>query len=213
MSWFYPIARVFVIILLNLLTHWQIRGKENVPSRGPLLVVANHLNLADPPLVGASLGRKAIFMAKHELFYSRLLSYFMLGCGAFPVHRGRVDRRALRRAGRVLAKGLALVIFPEGKRSRNAQLMPAFSGATVIAVRSGAPILPVGITGTEKIKGIAWLWRRPEITVNIGRPFHLPSVDGRLTKARLAELTNFMMEHVAELLPVEYQGNYTKQRV
>ena len=78
-------------------------------------------------------------------------------------------------------------------------------------MRSGAPILPVGITGTEKIKGIAWLWRRPEITVNIGRPFHLPPINGKLSKAELTELTNFMMEHVAELLPVEYQGNYNKQ--
>lgn len=209
--WFYPIVKVLITVLLNLLTRWQIRGKENVPRRGPLLVVANHINLADPPLVGVSLGRKAIFMAKHELFHSRLLSYFMLGCGAFPVHRGRLDRKALRKADRVLAKGLVLVMFPEGQRSQNAQLMPAFSGAAVIALRSGVPILPVGITGTEKIKGVAWLWRRPEIIVNIGCPFSPPSVSGRLTKAQVAEFTNFMMEHIAELLPAEYQGNYNKQ--
>jgi len=81
----------------------------------------------------------------------------------------------------------------------------------VIALRNGVPILPVGIPGTEKMKGIVWLWRRPQITVNIGRPFSLPVVNSRLTKVELAELTSSVMERIAELLPVEYHGNYAKQ--
>ena len=198
-------------ILLYLLTRWQVRGRENIPNQGPLLVVANHLNLADPPLIGVSLGRKAIFMAKEELFHSRLSGYFVRNFGAFPIHRGQLDRKALRQAQGVLDQGMALIMFPEATRSNNAQLRLALPGSALIALRGGAPILPVGITGTERLKGAAWLLRRPRIIVNIGSPFHLPLVSSKLTKAELVELTNFIMRHIAELLPVEYRGNYAEQ--
>jgi len=206
--WFYYVGRLLVRILLLLLTRCQVKGRKNIPNQGPVLVVVNHLNLADSPLVAVSLGRKAIFMAKEELFRSRFSSYFVGSFGAFPVHRGQLDRKAMREAERVLAEGLALVMFPEAKRSKNAQLQPAFPGSALIALRSDAPVLPVAITGTERIKGAAWLLRRPQITVNIGQPFHLPPVNGKLSKTELAELTNFIMGHIAELLPVEYRGIY-----
>ena len=207
MPWFYYVGRAMVKTLLFLFTHWQVKGRENIPDQGPVLVVANHLNLADPPVLWVSLGRKVIFMAKKELFRSRFIGYFISGLGAFPVHRGRLDREALRQADQVLARGLALVMFPEGMRSRSRQLRPAFPGSALIALRNGVPILPVGITGTEKIKGVAWLLRRPEITINIGQPFHLPSVKNKVTKVELAEFTSYMMERIAELLPPEYRGN------
>ncbi|MCL0057924.1 1-acyl-sn-glycerol-3-phosphate acyltransferase [Dehalococcoidales bacterium] len=212
MAWFYYVGRLLMRISLILLTHWQVKGKENIPSQGPLLIVANHLNLADPPLLGVSLNRKVVFMAKEELFRSPFSSYFVRSFGSFPVRRGQLDREALRQANRFLTQGLALVMFPEGKRSKNGQLQPASPGSALIALRSGVPILPVGITGTEKIRGLAWLWRRPRITVNIGHPFYLPPVSSNLTKAKLAELTNFIMRRIAELLPPEYQGNYAEDR-
>ncbi len=208
MPWFYYVTRIIIRMLFILLTHWRIRGKENIPSQGPLLVVANHLNLADPPLLAVSLSRKVIFMAKKELFRSKFSSYFVRSFGAFPVRRGQLDGKALRQAEQVLAEGKALAMFPEGARSRHAQLRPAFSGSALIALRNGAPILPVGITGTEKIRGIAWLLRRPRITVNIGHPFYLPPASSKLTKGELAESTNYIMERLAELLPQEYRGNY-----
>jgi len=211
MSWFYYVGRVMAWVLLSLLTRWRVRGKENIPSQGPLLIVANHLNLADSPLLGVSLSRKVVFMAKEELFRSSFSGYFIRSFGAFPVHRGQLDREALRQAGQALAQGQALGMFPEGMRSRGGQLRRAFHGSALIALRSGAPILPVGITGTEKIKGAAWLLRRPQITVNIGHPFHLPPVSSKLTKAELAELTNYIMGHIAELLPLEYRGHYAGQ--
>ena len=211
MPWFYHVSRLIVRMLLLLLTRWQVRGRDNVPSQGPVLVVANHLNLADPPLLWVSLGRKVIFMAKEELFRSGFLSYFIRGLGAFPVHRGRLDRKALRQAEQVLADGLALVMFPEGMRSHGGQLRPALPGSALIALRSGVPILPIGITGTERIRGVAWLLRRPQITVNIGYPFHLPPVSSKLTKVELARLTDCMMGRIAELLPLEYRGNYAEQ--
>ncbi len=206
MRWFYHVGRLTVRVTLLLFTRWQVKGKKNIPSEGPLLVVANHLHLADPPLVSVSLNRKAMFMAKEELFRSRFTNYFISGFGAFPVHRGQLDRKALRQAEKFLAEGWALVMFPEATRSKDAHLQPAFPGSALIALRSGAPILPIGITGTERIRGLSWILRRPQLTVNIGHPFHLPSVNGKVSKAELAELTNNIMQHIAELLPVEYRG-------
>ena len=211
MPWFYYVSRVIVRILFFLLTRCQVKGRENLPMQGPLLIVANHLSLADPPLINVSLDRKMMFMAKKQLFRFRLIGYLVRGFGAFPVHRGQLDRQALRQTYQVLADGLALIMFPEGMRSRNGQLRPAFFGAALIASRSGAPILPVGISGTEKLERLSWLWRRPQITVNIGRPFYLPPPRSKLTRGELTELTHSIMQHIAELLPQEYRGDYADE--
>ena len=104
--------------------------------------------------------------------------------------------------------GRMVLMFPEGTRSYHGQLQPAWPGSALIAARSGVPILPVGIAGTEKMRGIGWLLRRPRITVNIGQPFWLPPVSSRLTKVELAEHTDFIMRRIAELLPEEYRGDY-----
>jgi len=207
---FYQVCRVVIRMLLRLLTRWQVKGIENVPSQGGLLVVANHINLADPVLIAASLSRKPAFMAKEEIFCSRFARLILRNFGAFPVRRGRMDRKGINQANQVLAKGRALVIFPEGRRSHNTQLQPAFFGAALIASRSQALILPVGISGSERIKGAGWLVCRPRITVNIGHPFSPPPVKSRLTKEGLAELTNSIMSHIAELLPPEYRGDYVE---
>ena len=172
-------------------------------------MLANHLSLVDPPLIGVILGRKAKFMSKKELFQSRLSSYILSKLYAFPVRREQLDRQALRQAEKTLADGLALIMFPEATRSKNAQLQPAFSGSTLIASRNSVPILPVGITGTEKIRSITGVLHRPRLTINFGSTFRLPPANGKLTKKTLDEFTNLIMNHIAELLPVEYRGNYT----
>ena len=209
MACLYYAAREIARILLLLLTNRRVRGRDNVPERGPLLIAANHLHLADPPILSSSLSRRVMFMAKEELFRPRLAGYLLRKLGAFPVKKGQLNRGAFQWADQLLTQGLVLAAFPEGSRSKDAQLQPAFSGMALIASRSGVPVLPVGITGTENMRGMVWFFRRPRVTVNIGRPFHLPPLSDRLTKVELTELTDTMMERIAELLPKKYRGNYT----
>lgn len=197
-------------LALCLLTRCQVKGRENVPAEGTLLVVANHNSVADPLLLGVHLGRRVTFMAKEELFRSRFVAYCMRSFGAFPVHKRRVDRDALRQADRLLNAGQVLIMFPEGKRSDDAGLQPGRLGSALIASKNGVPILPVGISGTERIRGFGWLPYRPEVLMNVGRPFHLPAPVGKLTKSGLAEQTDIIMGHIAELLPEKYRGHYAR---
>ncbi len=211
MSWFYYVARAIAWLLVWLFIRFRVKGKENVPRGGPLMVVSNHLNLADPPLVAIGIGRRTMFMAKQELFRSKLAGYFIRNFGAFPVERRRADRRALADAKQVLAEGFVLVMFPEGSRSKTGNLQPAFPGVALIAYQSGVPILPVAITGSQSIKGLGWLLKRPGVTINIGTPFNPPPTNGEISRAELEGLTNEIMTRIAALLPEEYRGHYAAQ--
>jgi 1-acyl-sn-glycerol-3-phosphate acyltransferase len=208
MPWFYYVGRIIARALLVLFTRWRVNGKENIPKEGPLLVAANHIAAADPPVLSVSLNRKVIFMAKEELFRSKFTGYFVRNFGAFPVHRGQLDAGALRQANSILAQGLALAMFPEGSRSSNGQLQPALPGSALIATRNGVPILPAGITGTPSIRGLSWLLHRPEITVTFGQPFSLTSAKGSLTKTERTEHADLIMRRIAAVLPESQRGAY-----
>jgi 1-acyl-sn-glycerol-3-phosphate acyltransferase len=102
-------------------------------------------------------------------------------------------------------------MFPEGMRSRTGGLRSAFLGAAQIAVRANVPILPVAISGIEALERPLGLLRRPEVKVNIGHPFYLPQVNGRVSRRELGEFTDMIMSGVAELLPLAYRGEYGRQ--
>jgi len=127
------------------------------------------------------------------------------------VHRGQLDRKALRHAEQALSDKKILVIFPEASRSKEARLKKAFPGSAMIAVRTNAPIVPVAITGTEKVVGLKWMLRRPGIQVRFGKPFNLPPTNGRKTRDVLDESTSIVMRRIADLLPAEYRGIYSDQ--
>ncbi len=147
-------------------------------------------------------------MAKTELFKSPFIRYFVSNFGAFPVDRTIIDRSALKQAKAVLDSRLCLVMFPEGKRSSNAVLQHPFPGSALIALQSKTMVLPVAITGTEKMGGWKWLFQRPRVVVNIGKPFNLTMSNGKVTKEELAGLTDLMMRNIAGLLPEKYHGYY-----
>ena len=193
---------------LRIFGRWEVRGRRHVPIRGPLIVVSNHLHNADPPLLGASLPRRIHFMAKIELFQKGLRSLPVTLFGSFPVRRFEADLAALRTAQELLRDGEAICMLPEGHRNRHGTaLQEPFPGAALIALRSGAPVLPVGITGTEQIKGIGILLKRPRITVTIGEPFLLPRT-GKLDGETVRAASETIMRRIAALLPPEYQGRW-----
>jgi len=202
---FYHAAKQTVRMALRLLTRWKVIGKGNLPQEGSAIIIANHMHTVDPLWLAVSVDRKVIFMAKEDLFRNPILGPVVRGCGSFPVRRGGVDREALKKAYELLSQGMVLGMFPEGRRSLSGRLERARTGAARIALRSGVPIVPAGITGTEQLKGKTWILRRPRLTVTIGQPFYPPSHDGKLTKEHIDELAESMMQHIAELLPPEYK--------
>lgn len=215
-GWRFVALRHLLWALLRFLVGYRIEGLEQVPSEGPLLVVSNHLHNADPLLVAVAIPRPLHYMAKKELFavpvLRRLITYF----GAFPVDRGKADRNAIRLAEARLADGFAVGMFPEGTRSATWTMQPAHPGVALLALRSGAPVLPVAVTGSERLPGNTTkgrrrdsrMWaRRHAVRVVIGTPFFVPRErDGRKVTAEAA--TALIMGQVAALLPPEYRGVY-----
>jgi 1-acyl-sn-glycerol-3-phosphate acyltransferase len=204
----YYFLRFIVSTLSWLLLRCEVAGRGNVPQHNACIVVANHVNLLDSPLLGVSLGRKVYFMAKEELFHSHFIGWLAKKFGAFSVAKGKLNRRARRRALELLDHGQALIILPEGKRSEDGKLGQAYPGAALLAVKSGVPVVPVGISGTGQLTGKWWFLKRPRITLNIGEPFTLSDFHNKLSKDETARLTYEIMMHIAELLPQQYSGRY-----
>ncbi len=208
MSWFFYFSRAFVQTFFNLLMRIKVNGRENIPHVGKLIVVANHMTYAEPQLVGFLIKRKMRFASKEGFFRRQPVKLIMESFGCFPVHPGVADRKTIRLMEQYVNDGFALVIFPEGQRSQSAELIQALHGTALIAQHTGAFILPVGISGTEKLKGWNWVFQRPEITVNFGKPFQLPSNDDKLSRE---DATKLIMSRITELLPLEYHGVYAEQ--
>ena len=209
---FYYAANTAMKALLIALTRWRVEGKENVPKKGPLIIVANHMTYVDPPLLGASVPRKITFMAKKELFRPSLMAIVLRAYGAFPIRRDKLDMEALRYAFEVLNKGQVLGMFPEGKRSSPYHLQEMEPGTAFIAARSGVPIIPVGISGSEQVKGLGFILHRPCITVRIGRSFTLPTGESsKSSRHRLSQHSDLIMKRIAELLPRTYLNNHNLQ--
>ena len=209
MKFIYPVGNVLQRLTLRMFADWKVVGRENVPPMGPLIVVANHQSNFDPPLLGASLPRRIWFLAKDTLFQAPLANWFLRSYGAFPLNREGADMRAFRWALSQLAQGEVVVVFPEGTRS-NGSLQKALPGVAQLALKADVPLLPVGITGTQRIGS----WMRVfnptgRIRVNIGTVFSLPSIDGRLNAEVIDSLTDSIMHKIAALLPDEYKGVYS----
>lgn len=213
MHWVYYFGRILIHILLFPVAFLRVKGHGNIPGPGPYLIVCNHNHIADPPIVGTCVKQKSVFMAKSDLWDNAWSRFWVENYGAFPVRRGGVDRSAIRHAEKWVKRGVSVVMFPEGTRSRNGQMQQALPGSVLLATRLGIPILPVGITGSDKLRKLGWAFlHHPTITVNIGKPFNLPETGGKLNREERNRLITYIMGHVAELLPPEYRGEYAGEK-
>ncbi|MCS7178461.1 MAG: lysophospholipid acyltransferase family protein [Anaerolineae bacterium] len=204
----YAILKRLVCTLFPLLVRARVTGEENFPPSGPYILATNHLSVFDLPLIMMVCPHtvRAFAASKHRRnpFYFLLLS----AAGSIWVRRGEIDREALRGAFEVLKRGEVLGMAPEGTRARKVYaLQPGKTGAAYIATRADVPIVPVGLTGTEKVKENLPRLRRTDVTITIGEPFRLPE-SGRVRGPKLDEYTDLIMRRIAALLPPEYRGVY-----
>jgi len=202
---FYLFSRELVRLFFLFTTRWEVKGRDTVPRTGPLIVVANHITFAEPPILRILLPRESRFATKEGFFKKKLIGAAMRAYGCFPVYQGKVDRESIHKMESYLAQGLAVAIFPEGTRSHTAELLPALNGAALMAHRTGAPVLPVGIWGTEQMKKKWWFLRRPTIYIRFGKTFQLPREHG---KTEREGATAVIMKRIAELLPPDFRGAY-----
>lgn len=206
-DWFFNLGARIARFLLAFLGTARIEGIEHLPRDGAFILVANHCSQADPPLLGWAtghqIGRVVHFMAKDEMHHWPIIGWLADRAGVFWVRRGEGDRAAQRLALELLAAGRPIGIFPEGTRSRVGRMREGRPGASLLAIRSGAPIVPVGIAGSHRLfPGDRILPRRSHLIFRIGEPFrlaHQPS--GRIDRDELAAGTERIMGNIAALLP------------
>lgn len=126
-------------------------GGANIPRSGGVILAPNHISYADPPAVGCAMSRQVHFMAKEELFKPALMGKIITAVGSFPVKRATADRKAIRQALGLLKSGEVVCIFPEGTRGTGGVLQEAELGIGLIALKSGVPVVPVAVIGTDRI--------------------------------------------------------------
>ncbi len=202
------------------LTRVRVEGAiDAIPRSGPVIVAANHASNLDPVVIAAALmprlGRRLQWLGKKELFSWPILGWVATNGGVHPVDRSTADVEAFRLAVRILDEGHALFVFPEGTRSHDGTLSEARDGVSVLALRTGAPIVPVGIAGSFEVWPRGQKFPHPggRVTVRVGSPFRvadgLPAGTDRKAAKSLA--TGLIMSRIAALLPVAQRGRYGQE--
>ncbi len=169
----YRLAQVSITLFARSCLDFHVTGLEHVPRKGPLIVASNHISFWDPPLVGATIPREAHYLAKEELFHNRLFGGLISRYNAIPIRRGARARGALRGAEEVLAAGGAIIIFPEGTRSRGGRFLPPHPGVARLATQGRAPVLPTYISGSNQIRRS--MLRRTPVRISFGSAMMPPA--------------------------------------
>jgi len=204
--WFYYLANRVLRVVFEVILRVELRGAENVPRAGALIIAISHSSFIDPVVIGVYLPRDVVPMAKAEAFEYPILGACIRWYGAFTIRRGEVDVRAFKNALEILRGKIALVIAPEGHRSETGALQRGREGAIMLALRSGAAILPVAVWGGKPFwKNLARL-RRSEMKVFIGKPV-VPTVQ-KPSRDQITEMSDELMLRLAAQMPRELHGYY-----
>jgi len=180
-----------------------------IPHQGPLILVANHINFLDAPILATHLQRRPLTgFVKSETWNNPLLGYLFTMWNAIPLHRGEADLHAFRTAEKALAAGKILAIAPEGTRSLHGRLQRGHPGVVYLAQRTGAPLMPVVYWGNESFDDNIRHLRRTNFHITVGRLFHIVTPAVLLAEERQA-IADEIMYQLAALLPDKYRGYYS----
>jgi 1-acyl-sn-glycerol-3-phosphate acyltransferase len=212
----YLLGRIVVTIvrvIAKLIFKLQVEGAEKLPRTGPIVMIGNHVNFADPAL-GVIINRRYVKGMTAVETYSRFLFNFMAwSVDAIPVVRGTPDRSAIRACIEALQAGWALYIAPEGTRSNDGKLQRGLSGITLILLKAGThiPVYPIGYVGLEHFWSYAKRLHRTPVRIIVGEPFTLNPPQGRVRQPVREAITTEMMGQIAALLPEKNRGVYADQ--
>lgn len=191
------VARIFLRIRLT--------GIENIPKDGGVIIAANHLSYLDIPLLGYStygIRRDVDYMGKKELFAIPVIGYLLRRLGGFPVDREKLDRTAFREAIKRLKSGRVLIIYPEGRRSRDGRLQSGKPGVGMMVKMSGVKVIPAAIIGTDKaLPPGSWMIKPTPVTIEFGKPLDFTGM-GKSSgeKGDIENITNIIMEGINTLI-------------
>lgn len=198
-----PILR----FLFKLLSKVEVRGRENVPAEGPVIIAINHLGHLDAPLVVAFAPREVEGIALADLYKVPVVGQLLRLYGTIPVHRDQFDRNVINLSLKALAQGKALALAPEARRSPSKALEKARKGVAYLAMKGQVPVVPTAITGTEDALEKLLKLQKPRITLTFGRPITPPPF--LRDKAALESFTEKIMREIAAMLPPQYRGYYS----
>lgn len=197
--WFYLFFKFLFGIIFRSLFCLEVRGAENVPEEGGVIVAANHSSYLDPPVIGVALRRQATYMAREGLFKIPLLKNFV-SAFSFPVKRGRPRPSTIKEAVHRLRRGELIVMFPEGGRSENGKFLDPKRGIGLIATMSGVPVVPTLIRGTERAFPVGARFIRPaKIRVIFGKPLIIQKGYSEVEKDFQERVANDIMKEIIKL--------------
>jgi 1-acyl-sn-glycerol-3-phosphate acyltransferase len=200
-----------VRFLIKALTRTDFIGAENIPAKGGVILAINHNSFLDTPVLFVNPVRSDITALVTTKYQKKpFIKWFTESAEGIWINRDIADFTAIRAASKVLAEGRPLGIAPEGTRSKTAQLQAGKPGTIMLAVKSGVPIVPVGITGTEDAFEKLARFIKPHIIIRIGKAFTIPEFKPGERSADLQRWTDELMVRIAALLPESYRGVYAQ---
>jgi len=195
--------------LTSLMCRVDAAQLERMPEQGPLILVANHVNFLEIPVLYTRLGtRPVVAFTKAETWDSLLIRCLFDLSRAIPVRRGEADTTAFRRAAKVLEIGHILAVAPEGTRSGDGCLQRGHPGVVMLALRTRAPLLPMAYYGGERLRHNLPRLKRTDFRVVVGQPFYLHA-EGKVTRETRQQIADEIMYQLAALLPPAYRGHYS----
>jgi 1-acyl-sn-glycerol-3-phosphate acyltransferase len=198
----YGVARWLIEVVARVWFRVEVHGRENVPAEGAFVVSPIHRSNLDTPVLGVITRRRMRYMGKESLWRSRALGWLLTALGGFPVQRGTADREALKAGLACIERGEPLVMFPEGTRQTGPTIAQMFDGPAYVACRTGVPIVPVGMGGTEAAMPKGSKFIRPvKMAIVIGKPLTppAPKESGRVSRKAVRELTGELGQAIQAL--------------